>query len=419
MKLKTILSLALVLSFFLGCYKYFRPNTPLAPRNYYELYEENGKYYFIYDHNWLHPEGGVIYGFSPRDGVKEFIEFQGDLALIYDYEMRPFTDRGKSGYEIVSLWKYIDKNGKVVLVPKIYFKGKLDEILFGDRFSEGLAAVMYTEGWGYININGETVVEPKYKFASTFKNGFASVYDGNSEKWILINNKGEYVRDLDMPPNWESRVQDNPFRKSLEPRYYKNFLNSIDEFTCHDEISDKITRRSKYSSCYDDVFGVYVKSMKEVERNIISIDIDSEWIGTKDTLILKADTLKNPQTFQHIIIKRSVFLHSLKVNGSRRDNQTKINKKNLIHSDNIYVLKQKSNYILMLVWDFSYSDCSKNFMIIEFYKAYDKVFYLGEIKNHIISTVSFSDSRNEIVVQGYNSCEEKKEMVTFIYNLLE
>lgn len=192
MKLRStllILSSPLILLsiFILGIYLFYAAYS--SSRKYYRIYEENGKYYY---------RGNI--GFGGFTYEKNFIEFEDGLALIRENRV----EFGK-GLSTLIVFKYINKKGRVVLRPDVYA---------ADAFSEGLAAVMPFEGSlrGYMNKNCEMVIEPKYILASMFKDGFASVWydEGDGGKWILINKKGEYIRDLDKPLNWKSHTQINP-----------------------------------------------------------------------------------------------------------------------------------------------------------------------------------------------------------------
>jgi len=192
MKLKFIISSVLIIALILEGFIMFIffPNN----RKHYKIYEENGKYYYINYYDNL----------TRTINEKVWIKFEDDLALINEYKV----SWGMT-YNI-NVWKYIDKKGKVVLQPDVYI---------ADAFSEGLAAVMPDEGsyWGYINKNGEMVINPQYRRTSMFKDGFASVYIGNDGgKWILINNKGEFIRDLNEPLNWNSYTQVDPKHDTKE-----------------------------------------------------------------------------------------------------------------------------------------------------------------------------------------------------------
>jgi hypothetical protein len=149
------------------------PNDEEPDRSHYKIYEINGEYYYIGLWNNL---GGMI-------KKKVQILFEDDLALIHEY--KPGSEGGISS---IHTWRYIDRNGDVVLKPNAFL---------ASGFSEGLAAVIPHEGlnWGYINKKGEIVIEPRYVQTFMFKDGLAAVYDGG--KWIQINNKGEYVNDLE------------------------------------------------------------------------------------------------------------------------------------------------------------------------------------------------------------------------------
>jgi len=157
-------------------------------RSHYKIYEEDGEYYYKNSYCLL----------NRTWNEKKQIAFEDDLALISEY---------KTAWGItytITLWKFIDKNGKVVLRPDVYL---------ADAFSDGLAAIMPFEGsnWGYINKNGEIVIEPQFTRASMFKDGFASVHiENDGGKWVLINKNGEYVQDLDEPLNWKSYSQADP-----------------------------------------------------------------------------------------------------------------------------------------------------------------------------------------------------------------
>lgn len=184
-KIVIIISIALVATLFLGGFivSTLNPNN----RKSYKIHEENGEYY--YRNRW---------DFLTRTlNEKVWITFEDDLALIHEYTV----SWGKTS--TITIWKYIDRSGKVVLRPDAYL---------ADAFGEGLAAVMLGEGtnWGYINKQGEIVIEPQFGRASMFQNGVASVYIEKTGKWLLINMNGEHIQDLDEPLNWKSYTQADP-----------------------------------------------------------------------------------------------------------------------------------------------------------------------------------------------------------------
>ena len=179
-KSKILLLIAILFFIFIGgsIVYIFNPNE----RSHYRIHEENGEYYYK---NY----------FSSK---KNWLAYNDDVALISEYKTvwgRTYT---------INIWKYIDRNGRVVLKPDVYI---------ADAFSEGLAAIIPREGdyWGYMDKTGNIVVKSKYLQASMFKNGLASVFvEDNGGEWILINKNGDCIQKLDKPLNWESYTQADP-----------------------------------------------------------------------------------------------------------------------------------------------------------------------------------------------------------------
>lgn len=95
----------------------------------------------------------------------------------------------------VNKWGFIDKKGKIAILPKF------DEV--GD-FNNGLAAVKINGKWGFINSKGAYVVKPTYKMATDFSNGLAlATYDVKAKPvdqgWAAyINASGKVV--------WKSHI---------------------------------------------------------------------------------------------------------------------------------------------------------------------------------------------------------------------
>jgi hypothetical protein len=190
-------------------------------------------------------------------------------------------------------------------------------------------------------------------------------------------------------------------------------------------------------------------TIKEVERHLIDVNGDD----VKDTLILEcADYCDEAiETFNNIRIKTSkgesyslknvkgyrnytkpiedllpfipgetykfkqrsdgsIYMTVEDKGGTSSYTLAKVNRDNLVHSNYIYVLEQTSNGIVMLVWGFSYGDCSKEFAVIQFHNG---AFISNEIEDRVISSVSLSDSGDKITIQGYRSCEKEEEMETF------
>jgi hypothetical protein len=152
---------------------------------------------------------------------------------------------------------------------------------------------------------------------------------------------------------------------------------------------------------------------EEVERHVIDVNGD----GVRDTLILEHDPLVSPQTFEHIKIKvADGNLYVVRcIDGYNIDTTTKINRNNLVNSDNIFVLEQTPDGIIMLVWDYFFPSCHGKFTIIQFHRG---TFIFNEIEDRIISSVFLSGSGDTITVQGHTSCEEDGETETFHFSVV-
>lgn len=137
------------------------------------------------------------YGYKDADGdiiIKaKYIgafPFNDDLALVVTKKL----DHSEN-------WHYIDINGKTQLTSHCYR---------ADSFSEGYAAVIPKEGahWGYIDKTGKIVIPPQYDSAAMFEGGFATVHiGGTSGKWVVIDTKGNIVRETEKAENWKTHVQ--------------------------------------------------------------------------------------------------------------------------------------------------------------------------------------------------------------------
>ncbi|MBK5273763.1 MAG: WG repeat-containing protein [Desulfuromonadales bacterium] len=86
---------------------------------------------------------------------------------------------------------FIDKTGKVIILPKYRF---------ARNFSEGLAAVREDKGRkvgkdGYIDKNAQWIIAPQYDRATDFHDGLAAVFVGKvgEEKCGYIDKKGAWV----------------------------------------------------------------------------------------------------------------------------------------------------------------------------------------------------------------------------------
>lgn len=200
----------------------------------------------------------------------------------------------------------------------------------------------------------------------------------------------------------------------------------------------------------NDTCGEFTKKKDEeveIERHLIDVNGD----GVKDTLILIGyDVYSDPNTYENIKIKTAdggsylleciegyrnyivpikdlvpsdetyvikqfsdgtiMLVYNKEEIGERLYNIAEVNRKNIVRSNNIYVIEQTSNGIIMLVWGFAYGDCSKEFAIIQFYRG---TFIFNKIINRVISSVSLSDSGDMITIRGYKYCTEREKNETF------
>jgi hypothetical protein len=243
-------------------------------RKYYKIYAENGKYYYI----------SHIGDFVHGKNKKVFIEFEDDLALIRESKY----DERVSSINSELIFKYIDKKGKMVLMPDVFV---------ADAFSEGLAAVTFDwELWGYMNKKGEIAIKPKYRKASMFKDGFASVYIGEDDgKWILINNKGEYIQDLDRPLNWKSYTQEDP-RKTPNRKYNPKNDNNRQYYNIHEENGEYYYKSHVSDLAHDENEKVFIKfedDLALIRENILEFGITSintfKYIDKSGKVILNLD----------------------------------------------------------------------------------------------------------------------------------
>lgn len=107
-------------------------------------------------------------------------EGQSLVPCVYD-RAHPFTE-GLAAVQKGKAWQYIDRQGNVVLQPKVED---------AREFGEGLAPVKMTGRWGYIDKRGEVVIDPAYGDAEPFHDGVAVV--GKPGKYGIINRNGEVI----------------------------------------------------------------------------------------------------------------------------------------------------------------------------------------------------------------------------------
>ena len=79
---------------------------------------------------------------------------------------------------------FVSYDGKRLTDIEIDYKGDYEDDMW-------LFAV-YGKGYGYFDKNINMVIPPKYEKADDFRNGYASVYDGN--EWLYVDKKGNEIR---------------------------------------------------------------------------------------------------------------------------------------------------------------------------------------------------------------------------------
>jgi hypothetical protein len=125
-------------------------------------------------------EGNVRYG---------LINTKGNFVV--DYNKTPMSNLGEG---VIAFLNSSDKVGLLNSKGKEILQATYDDI---DGFSEGLAAAYKGEKTGYINTKGDVVIElQKYDYAGYFRDGVAWVKKANSEKYDLINKKGDVILTL-------------------------------------------------------------------------------------------------------------------------------------------------------------------------------------------------------------------------------
>jgi hypothetical protein len=81
-----------------------------------------------------------------------------------------------------NLWGYINAKGNIAVKPQFYA---------AKPFVEGVAAVREERGYGFINEEGKFIIAPKYDYANSFSGGLAKVFING--KPFFINEKGNIV----------------------------------------------------------------------------------------------------------------------------------------------------------------------------------------------------------------------------------
>ncbi|MFH1875804.1 MAG: WG repeat-containing protein [Candidatus Omnitrophota bacterium] len=135
---------------------------------------------------FINQQGEVVFGVSGSMLPQDFSE---GLAVVGVHD----TKSGRQRYG------YLDEKGNFAIAPQFYAAGP---------FSEGLAAVKFSEGynannWGYIDRTGKVIIEPKYYEAGNFhrKRAFVQLLEERTPGMgeihsFVIDNSGKPIIDF-------------------------------------------------------------------------------------------------------------------------------------------------------------------------------------------------------------------------------
>lgn len=275
----------------------------------YKFYDKLGKSYDI-DENIVpstFSEGLSKFSIFLNDNVENcgFLNKDFNVFINPDYN---YASDFSEGYSQIRkndspLFGYINRLGEMVIVP---------QFIDASNFSNGVAAVKSSNGlWGYIDYKGNYIIQPKYIDAMPFYDNYAIVstdnrkgfidisdnfievdtniiYQNNfsegvsvieySDKFGLINNKGEYV----LKPEFEylSNCNEGVIVGIKDNKYFllDSSGNIIEEFKDAPLISD--TNSIHYlNNSYENLLSAAI----EVDGNIMwgylknPIALPSEW----------------------------------------------------------------------------------------------------------------------------------------------
>jgi hypothetical protein len=110
---------------------------------------------------------------------KFIIQPRYDFITEYD-KLIAVRDGGK--------WQFIDDHGKFLSIPapQAIICGRS-----GKWLEDGLGAVIYNGRCGYINAEGKLAIEPRFDFVSSFRNGYAAVFENSA--WRYIDKNGKFA----------------------------------------------------------------------------------------------------------------------------------------------------------------------------------------------------------------------------------
>ncbi len=127
-------------------------------------------------------------------GKQAFIDKSGEVVIKPGfYQVKEFS-HGLAAVqpEQGGKWGYIDTSGEMVISP---------QFTEAQSFSDELSRVSYGHenggrGWfGFIDRAGEFVISPRYDSAEDFSAGYSCVFDGNRDRYYIIDKRGNTVID--------------------------------------------------------------------------------------------------------------------------------------------------------------------------------------------------------------------------------
>jgi hypothetical protein len=107
-----------------------------------------------------------LWGYRKANG---FVVIKPRFAVAQD-----FSAQGLAAVADDSGWKYIDRNGKVLIRPFLLDNGP-------DPFQEGLARFKKAGKFGFFDERGRVVIAPRFDFAAPFSEGRAAFCRGCRE----------------------------------------------------------------------------------------------------------------------------------------------------------------------------------------------------------------------------------------------
>ena len=137
-------------------------------------------------------EGGVaVVGEKDQEGNYRYGLINTKGNFVVDYNKTPMVNLGEG---IIAFYNSNDKYGLLNNKGNEILSATFDDV-YG--FSEGMAIVQKGEKYGYIDKKGNYAIEPmKLDYAGAFVEGVAWIKKANSEKFDLIDKKGNVILTL-------------------------------------------------------------------------------------------------------------------------------------------------------------------------------------------------------------------------------